>query len=475
MSSTASIKVQKFGRFLSSMIMPIIGAFIAWGLITALFIPTGWFPNETLAKLVDPMVKYMLPLLIGYTGGKLIANERGGVIGAIATFGVVVGTDIPMFIGAMVMGPLGAYVIKKSDEFLVPRTPSGFEMLVQNFSIGILACGLAVSGFLFIGPVVVGVTSALTLAVKKIVDLGLLPLISIVIEPAKIFFLNNAVNHAIFTPLGAEQVSNVGKSIFYLIETNPGPGLGILLAYMFFGKNMAKQSASGASIIHLFGGIHEIYFPYVLMKPTLILAVVAGGFTGVSINLFFNAGLSSVASPGSIIAIMLVASKGSHLAILASIFAAAGVSFFIASTILKMSKDDTKEDEFAKAKQQSSSMKLKKENTTTNAPATSQTQASVGFNLQSVTKIIVACDAGMGSSAMGASILRKKIKEAELDIEVTNLAINNLPNEEIIVITHKDLTPRAQQIATKSKHYSLTNFLDLNFYQQIVKELKQQN
>lgn len=264
------VKIQRFGSYLSGMIMPNIGAFIAWGIITALFIPTGWLPNKHLAELVGPMITYLLPLLIGYTGGKMVYDGRGGVVGATATMGVIVGADIPMFLGAMIMGPLGGYLIKKVDQYLQPKVKQGFEMLVNNFSAGILGGILTIIAFKAIGPTVVGLNHVLASGVQAIVDAKLLPLANIFIEPAKVLFLNNAINHGILSPLGTEQASETGKSILFLLETNPGPGLGILLAFMFFGKGTAKQTSPGAAIIHFFGGIHEIYFPYILMKPLLI-------------------------------------------------------------------------------------------------------------------------------------------------------------------------------------------------------------
>lgn len=270
------VKVQRFGSYLSGMIMPNIGAFIAWGLITALFIPSGYLPNEQLASLVGPMINYLLPLLIGYTGGKLVYDHRGGVLGATATIGVIVGSDIPMFLGAMIMGPLGGYLIKKIDQLFKDRIKSGFEMLVNNFTAGILGAILVAIAFYAIGPVVLGLNKALAAGVDIIVNAHLLPLASIFIEPAKVLFLNNAINQGILGPLGVEQAAKTGQSVLFLLETNPGPGLGVLLAYMFFGRGNAKQSAPGAIVIQFLGGIHEIYFPYILMKPKLILAVIAG-------------------------------------------------------------------------------------------------------------------------------------------------------------------------------------------------------
>ncbi|WP_392339554.1 PTS mannitol transporter subunit IICBA [Moritella marina] len=460
-SPAAKIKVQNFGRFLSNMVMPNIGAFIAWGFITALFIPTGWFPNETLASMVGPMITYLLPLLIGYTGGKMVGGERGAVVGAITTMGVIVGTDIPMFMGAMIVGPLGGIAIKKFDAAVHGKVKSGFEMLVNNFSAGIIGMLCAILAYLVIGPAVKVLSGGLAAGVGFMVEHGALPLASIFVEPAKILFLNNAINHGIFSPLGIQQSEELGQSIFFLIEANPGPGLGLLLAYMVFGKGNAKQSAAGASIIHFFGGIHEIYFPYVLMNPRLILAVIAGGMTGVFTLTVFNAGLISPASPGSIFAVLLMTPKASLIGVILSVIASTAVSFFVAGLLMKTQKQTDDEESLEKATSQMKGMK-----------SSSKGQASgAAINYAQVSQIIVACDAGMGSSAMGASLLRKKVEAANLDISVTNLAINNLPQDVDIVITHKDLTDRARSHAGSAEHLSLTNFLDKDLYDNLVDAL----
>ncbi|MFA0196545.1 PTS mannitol transporter subunit IICBA [Vibrio artabrorum] len=461
LSPEAKIKVQNFGRFLSNMVMPNIGAFIAWGFITALFIPTGWWPNETLASMVGPMITYLLPLLIGYTGGKMVGGDRGAVVGAITTMGVIVGTDIPMFMGAMIVGPLGGIAIKKFDEAVHGKVKSGFEMLVNNFSAGIIGMICAIIAFIVVGPAVKMLSSALAAGVNVMVEAGALPLASIFVEPAKILFLNNAINHGIFSPLGIQQSEEIGRSIFFLIEANPGPGLGLLLAYMVFGKGSAKQSAAGASIIHFLGGIHEIYFPYVLMNPRLILAVIAGGMTGVFTNVMFDSGLISPASPGSIFAILLMTPKGSYIGVVLSVIAATAVSFIVASILLKTSAQGDDEDSLEKASAQMKDMKASSKGAT----------VETNVNLADVKAVYVACDAGMGSSAMGAGLLRKKIATTGLDIEVTNYAINNLPADSQVVITHKDLTDRARKTVPGALHMSLSNFLDGGVYDQLVAEL----
>ncbi|QLB41820.1 PTS mannitol transporter subunit IICBA [Mannheimia pernigra] len=457
--SNLKVKVQGFGRFLSNMVMPNIGAFIAWGFITALFIPTGWLPNESFAKLVGPMITYLLPLLIGYSGGKLVGGERGAVVGAITTMGIIVGSEIPMFLGAMIVGPLGGWAIKTFDKAIEGKVKSGFEMLVNNFSVGIIGMILAMLSFAFIGGIVTQISALLGAGVGALVEAGLLPLTSIIVEPAKILFLNNAINHGVFTPLGTAQAQEVGKSILFLIEANPGPGFGILLAYMFFGRGTAKQTAGSASIIHFLGGIHEIYFPYVLMSPRLIIAVIAGGATGILTNSLLGGGLIAPASPGSIFAILAMTAPGAHFAVIASVVLSCAVTFAIASVLLKTQKNEAS---LENAQAQTHAMK---------AESKGVAVAAVDGNIR---KIYVACDAGMGSSAMGASLLRKKVQAAGLNIEVQNLAINDLPPDAQLIITHKDLTPRAQQRVSSAQHLSLTNFLDGAFYDSLVAKLGNQ-
>ncbi|MEY8770583.1 MULTISPECIES: PTS mannitol transporter subunit IICBA [Erwinia] len=471
-SSDIKIKVQNFGRFLSNMVMPNIGAFIAWGIITALFIPTGWLPNETMAKLVGPMITYLLPLLIGYTGGRLVGGDRGGVVGAITTMGVIVGADMPMFLGSMIAGPLGGWAIKKFDRIVDGKIKSGFEMLVNNFSAGIIGMLLAILAFLAIGPLVQGLSHILAAGVNLMVQNNLLPLTSIFVEPAKILFLNNAINHGIFSPLGIQQASEAGKSIFFLIEANPGPGMGVLMAYMFFGRGNAKQSAGGAAIIHFLGGIHEIYFPYVLMNPRLIIAVILGGMTGVFTLTLLNGGLVSPASPGSILAVLAMTPKGAYFANIAAIVAAFAVSFVVSAILLKTSKVKEEDDIEAAARRVTEMKAQSKGQTVSTATATD----AMNGDLSHVRKIIVACDAGMGSSAMGAGVLRKKVNDAGLsNISVTNTAINNLPGDVDLVITHRDLTERAIRQAPHAQHISLTNFLDSGLYTDLTSRLVQAN
>lgn len=326
--------VQRVGGYLASMVMPNIGAFIAWGLITALFIPTGWIPNAFLAQLVGPMILVLLPVLIGYTGGRLVHGQRGAVVGAVATVGIVVGANIPMFLGAMIIGPLTAFILKGFDRLVQDRVKPGFEMLIDNFSAGIIGGGMALLGIWVIGPAVDKVTTWAGSGVNWLVSHHLLPLASVIVEPGKVLFLNNAINHGVLAPLGVAQSHALGKSILFMIESNPGPGLGLLLAYLVFGPRSLRPTVPAAIVVQFLGGIHEIYFPYVLMKPRLILATMAGGAAGVATFMVTGAGLVATPSPGSIFAYLAVTPKGGYVGVLLGIVIAAGVSFFVASALL---------------------------------------------------------------------------------------------------------------------------------------------
>lgn len=465
-------KIQTFGRFLSGMVMPNIGAFIAWGLLTALFIEKGWFPNEQLSSIVSPMLTYVLPILIAYQGGKMVGGDRGALMGAIATIGVICGTEYTMFMGAMIMGPLAGLVIKKFDKAVDGHIPAGFEMIVNNFSVGILGLIMAVIGYYLIGPFMGVILGALSAGVNVLVTHGILPLVTVFVEPAKILFLNNAINHGIFSPLGAEQIAESGKSVFYMIESNPGAGAGILLAYMFFSKDKkTKDSAPGALIIHLFGGIHEIYFPYVLMNPLLLLAAIGGSLAAMTYYTIFDLGLSGPASPGSIIAFLLMAPKGSTLAVLLGVVIAAAVSFVIAIPIIRLAgnkHEGSLEDASAKMKD----MKAASKGEAVSATAEEVGQQTAAIPAEEIKHIVFACDAGMGSSAMGASVLKKKIQKAGLDIEVTHASVSSIPPEAQIVVTHQDLKERAMKSAPQARLVTITNFMTAPEYDELVESLK---
>ncbi len=504
-TSTNSVRVgvQKFGTFLSGMVMPNIAAFIAWGFITALFIPDGWLGSNSPVEawrwgdsailgggeidgvaypgLVGPIITYLLPVLIAFTGGRMVHGHRGGVVGAVAAMGVISGASpTVMFLGAMIVGPLAALVLKAVEKPWQGRIKPGFEMLVDNFSAGFVAFFMALGAFFWLAPVMRWLTDILGGAVGWLVETGLLPLASILVEPAKVLFLNNAINHGVFTPLGTEQVQETGRSLLFLIEANPGPGAGMLLALSVFGVGVARATAPGAFIIQFLGGIHEVYFPYVLAKPLLIVGLIAGGATGVATNMLFQSGLVAPAAPGSIFAVLIQTAPGSHLGVILSVILSAAVSFAISAPILLASRrrdiaaEAASGDPLAAAIARTEANKGKSSSTLSNLAA-SAGATSTAVLTAPISHIVFACDAGMGSSAMGASVLRNKFKKAGIEgVTVANQAIANLDGTADVVITQQQLTDRAKAQSPNSVHVSVDNFMNSPKYEEVVEMVREQ-
>jgi PTS system mannitol-specific IIC component len=490
--STGRVRVQRFGSFLSGMVMPNLPAFIAWGLITALFIQTGWTPNGLLGGfgttngvanvgLVGPIITYLIPLLIAAQGGRMVYGLRGAVVGTVFAMGVIVGSlGTTMILGAMVCGPLGAFLIKQVDRIWDGKIRAGFEMLVNNFSAGILGFGLALAGFFWLSPFFSWISTILGKGVEFLVNAHLLPLASIFIEPAKVVFLNNAINHGVLDQLGAQQVKESGKSILFLLEANPGPGAGLLLAFCIFGVGISRATAPGAFIIQFLGGIHEVYFPFVLSKPILLLSVIAGGATGVATNVAFQSGLVAPAAPGSIFAVLAETAKDSYIGVPLSVVLSAAVSFVITAVILRASR---KRDLAAEAAGAGTFEAAVAQNNA-NKGGTSRVGDLLGSGTETGTdtatatkiqSIVFACDAGMGSSAMGATVIRKKLKDAGVTgVTVKNEAINNLEDNIDLVITQAQLTDRAKAKTPHAQHVSVDNFMASPKYDEVVQLVKSQ-
>ncbi|MCD8152124.1 MAG: PTS mannitol transporter subunit IICBA [Clostridiales bacterium] len=445
-------KVQSFGKFLSAMVMPNIGALIAFGFLAALFTDNGWIPNEGFNSIVSPLLSYLIPILIAGTGGKLIGGQRGQIAGSIAVVGAIMSdTSITMLMAAMVMGPLAGFCVKKFDQFMEGRMPAGFEMLINNFSVGLIGMVLAMLGYVVIGPIMTGVLTVLTAGVNILVNHGLLPLVAIFIEPAKVLFLNNAINHGIFTPIATAQAAEAGKSIMYMLEPNPGPGLGVLLAYMFFCKDKkTKDSAPGAVIIHLLGGIHEIYFPYILMNPVVIIAPIVGNMAAIFWFNLTGCGLVGPASPGSIILYLMMAPASDMFKVIIGACIATGISFAIASPLVRRAGSKSLEE----AQQEVAARKAESKGAAAPAAVSAVTVKSTD-----VKKIIFACDAGMGSSAMGATKFRNRIKDIRPDITVKNTSVDTIPADCDIAVVQETLAERAMKSAPQAELITIGNFL----------------
>lgn len=460
------VKIQKFGSALSSMVIPNLGAFMAWGLLTAVAIAIN---SDGMRMFISPMLNYLLPLLIAFAAGKMVYDYRGGVIAAVATMGVIIGADITMFIGAMIMGPLAAWCLKRFDRLIDGKIPLGFELLINNFSVAVLGAVLALLGKGFLAPAIASLTGIMAGGVNFLVAHRLLPLTAILIEPAKVLFLNNAIGQGILSPLGSTQLGELGKSVLYLLESNPGPGMGVLLAYCVAGKGNSRSSAMGASVICFFGGIHEIYFPFILMNPILVLALICGGMTGTFLFTIFHVGLVGVASPGSIISIMLMSAMGDHLKILISILAACAVSFVVAVPFVK--RADNNDRELALAAKTMEGLKGKKSRVASVFEGGPNTVKEPDY--RTVFRIAYACDAGIGSSAMGASVLQKKLRKAGIeDVEVFHIAIQDLPVSCQMAITHKSLGERAREKMPDAYFLEITDYLNAPEYEELVEKIR---
>ncbi|HJC50157.1 MAG TPA: PTS mannitol transporter subunit IICB [Candidatus Anaerostipes avistercoris] len=473
--TTVSQKLQKFGAFLAGMVIPNIGAFIGFGLITAFFLETGWTPNEKLALLITPILNNLLPILIGHTGGKMTGGDRGGVIGALVTMGAIVAVDgTPMFLAAMILGPLSGWVIKKFDQAVDGKIPGGFEMIVNNFSLGIIGAILCCIAMLVFGPVMETVTSVLTNGVNWIVEHNALPLSAIFVEPAKVLFLNNALDHGIFGPIGYEQVKTLGHSALFMLVPNPGAGLGLLLAYWFFGKGEMKDAAPGMILIHFFGGIHEVYFPYVLSNPLTIIGMIAGGIVGTGTLTILDVGTVATPSPGSIFSVIALSPPNCMFGVILSVILSCIVSlvvnaFFVKRMVAKGGDTSLGESVIPKEAMGSS----ESEGSSSDTAVTNDSSLGVdGLDISKIKKIVVACDAGMGSSAMSAAALKKKVKAENLPIEVINTAISRIPDDADLVITHVELTGTAKAAQPNKQHLSISNYLKAPEYDQLVERLK---
>lgn len=470
MANEIKAKVQKMGGFLSGMVMPNIGALIAWGIVTALFLETGYFPNEKLAELISPTLTYLIPILFGYTGGYNVYGRRGAVAGTVATIGVVVGADVTMMIGGMIMGPLGAWIIKQVDKALDGHVKPGMEMLVDNFSMGIVGAIMMIAGYAIVTPIFAGITNILTVGVNFMISHNILPFTEVFVVPGQVLFLNNAINHGIFTPLAIEQASETGKSILYLVEANGGMWAGLVLAFAVFGKGMAKKSAPGAAIIQIIGGIGEVSFPYALIKPVTILGPILGGIAALFWFQIMDGGAVAAVSPGSLIALIIMSPKGKVFVNVGGYAIATVVSFVVVAFFLK--RDKTPDDE----EQEVQGIDMSQFVESHSAPGEEKEQAApsaANVEKRKIEKIAFACDAGMGSSAMGASMLKTQLNKAGLYLDVSHVSIHQIPEDIDVVVTNTNLLEAAKKEAPAGiPIIEIKEFLNADEHKAIVQQIK---
>jgi PTS system mannitol-specific IIC component len=430
-------KTRRVGHYLSGMIMPNVSVFITWGIITTLIQYLRGPLQSSFLEMDRLMIQFLFPVLIAYTGGRLIEN-RAGVVAAVAVIGMLTESEDPQILGAMVIGPLIGWIVFLFDKYVLPKVEPGYEMLVRNFSAGILGMLFGYLSLVFIGPIIAGITNQIGFFVGWLIQRNLLLFTNLFIEPLKVLFLNNTLNHGILTPLGIEQAGDAGTSILFLIETNPGPGLGVLLAFILFSRKELKATASGAFMIHLFGGIHEIYFPFVLLNPLLFAAVILGGMSGTLVFEMFQVGLKVPASPGSIVVILANAPQEMLLGVASGIAGSTLVSFIIAALVIR--KDQTKKEISEKV-----------------------------TKVTEIRTILFACDAGMGSSAMGASLMRQQLQASGISIPVDYTSIYRVNDDpHLLLITQNELKHLAEIQAPHAQLVTIGNFLDQEEYTKVI-------
>ncbi|WP_027417956.1 PTS sugar transporter subunit IIA [Aneurinibacillus terranovensis] len=453
-------RLNRIGRFLSTLVFQNISGLIALGIIRILFGPTGWWPHQEIYPIIDSLVKYFIPILFAYTGGKMTGGQRGGIMASFVTLGLIAGStsSSPMILPALTIGPFVGYVIAKLDKWLESKIPIGFELLLYNAAAGFTGVGLTILCYVFIGPLFIKGMHWVFAETERLVESGYLPLAALVIEPAKVLFFNNVINHGILEPIGIQQTKYVGKSIFFLLESNPGPGFGLLFAYYLRAAAKEKGTVKSSLVIHVLGGIHEVYFPYALMKPLVIIPLILGGLTGDFIFYLLKAGLVATPSPGSIFVLLIMAPKNSILPIIAGFIGSAIICFL--GSLYVLSRDKVKADEIPAQSTEAALHSAPKEE-----------DKSDQKRKKRVNHIVFACDAGMGSSAMGAALLRKKLKQANLSITVTNSSVDDIPPEADIVISQAHLTERAKASAPDAEHVPITSYVDQTFYETLITEL----
>jgi len=476
----------RFGRLLSTIVSQNVVILIAIGLIRALFGVYGWFPNDNVNLMVGPFLNWLVPALFGYTGGYLLGGRRGGTVAAIVVFGLALASNVSMIFIAVLIGPVIGYMVNRIERVIENRLPSGYELLTANFIFAVLACGLAVVNFLYVGQFLSSILNKINEWILHVAYSGWLPALAAFIEPAKVMFLNNVMAYGILGPIGISQIRQLSKSIFFLLESNPGPAIGMLLAYIIRLRGQVRRNAVSSLAIHALGGIQEVYFPYVLMKPQLLLALVLGNMSGIWIFQYWNAGLASIPSPPSLFLVIGLAPPGDVFYVTAGIGVSAVVSMAVSLAVFGSAKeiDERKMGsrehalirrlEHVEQWEEVSPMLRRSPNIDQQDSAEPDMPAAAALAGDRKLTVCFACDAGLGSSAMGAAILRKKLRSVQLDgsVIVVHSSLDEIPREADLIVTHHYLLNRAKKNAPGRAYMSIGNYTDPAAYESILQKIR---
>lgn len=465
--------LHRFGKFYTKVIINFIGIFIFVGILSVVFGDYGWLPNEDIYAISQFVYKVVIPIMIAYAAGNQAGHlgecagskhlQIGGAIAVMATSGMILADDEIGILGAMILGPLSGMLWKYMLEPKVEKVKTGMEMLVRNVTAAFAGSIMTLIAFYLIAPVISAGENILLSGIDYLIEHKLIWLVSFVIEPAKVFFLNNSINHGILIPIGMQQAEQMGESILFLLETNPGPGLGILAALYLEKKEKRKQYAA-SMFVEFVGGIHEIYFPEVIANMWLLLALICGGAAGNLCFLILHGATTGVVSPGSIFSVLLVCTQNRILGVLVGIIVSAAVSAAVAILILKWQKKR---------------FKISEKNTMEEIGSVEKTAPVVQSVLEGkvekkmIQKIGFICNAGVGSSAMGAALFRKKLREMNLtEIEVEAYAADQIPEDLDAVVCQKDLMEMLLPELRAVKVYIVESLLNQSEYMAIIEEIQ---
>ncbi len=463
--------IHKFGKFYSNIMINMIGIFIFVGILSVIFGDYGWAPNENIYAISQFVYSYVIPALIAYAAGnhmgqiyekrpdvpKTGINHAGGAIAVMAAAGIMIADKNCAILGAMILGPICGLLWKHVLEPLTRKAVQGMEMLTRNLVAAIVGAAFSIAAYYVLTPVLSAVTHVIMMGVDWLIAHKLICLTSVLIEPAKVFFLNNSIHHGILLPLAMQQAEQNGSSMLFLLETNPGPGLGVLLALWLSNRKKRKEYAA-YMFVECIGGIHEIYFPEVLANLWLLLALIPGGMAGTLCMSVFHVASAGLVSPGSILTVLFM--SGHH--VLATLFAVAistAVSCAIAFFILKRQGKWCTEAAISAQEEKKEEVQEKR-------------QMLEKGQMQEI-KIGFICDAGVGSSAMGAALFRRKLKEEGMDgITAEAYAVDQIPEDLTIGVCQRAFLEILQKESNLSNIVTMESLLNQTEHLALIEKLR---
>lgn len=471
--------IHKFGKFYSNIMINMIGIFIFVGILSVIFGDYGWAPNENIYAISQFVYSYVIPALIAYAAGnhmgqiyekrpdvpKTGINHAGGAIAVMAAAGIMIADKNCAILGAMILGPICGLLWKHVLEPLTRKAVQGMEMLTRNLVAAIVGAAFSIAAYYVLTPVLSAVTHVIMMGVDWLIAHKLICLTSVLIEPAKVFFLNNSIHHGILLPLAMQQAEQNGSSMLFLLETNPGPGLGVLFALWLSNRKKRKEYAA-YMFVECIGGIHEIYFPEVLANLWLLLALISGGMAGTLCMSVFHVASAGLVSPGSILTVLFM--SGHH--VLATLFAVAistAVSCAIAFFILKRQGKWCTEAAISAQEEKEEAVQEKKEE------AVQEKRQVLEKELMQGIKIGFICDAGVGSSAMGAALFRRKLKEEGMDgITAEAYAVDQIPEDLTIGVCQRAFLEILQKESNLSNIVTMESLLNQTEHLALIEKLR---